>query len=48
MNLDIIGIAELHLTKTKNLELDGYSWFGKKRQFLHVNAKNGSGGVLLF
>ena len=45
MNLDILGIAETHLTKANNIDLDGYTWFGKNRQLLHVNARNGSGGV---
>ena len=31
LNHDIIGIAEAHLTKTNNIRLDGYSWFGKNK-----------------
>ena len=48
LNLNIIGIAESHLTKGQKIELEGYSWYGNNRQLLHVNARNGSGGVGFF
>ena len=48
LNLDIIGIAETHLTNNNVLELDGYKWFGNNRKNIHVRAKTGSGGVGFF
>ena len=45
LDLDIIGIAETHLTGSDVLEVQDYQWFGSNRQHIHVRARTGSGGV---
>lgn len=47
-DLDIIGIAETHLTGNNFLDMNGYVWFGHNRTNLHKKAKKGSGGVGIF
>ncbi|CAG2188375.1 unnamed protein product [Mytilus edulis] len=44
-NLDILGLAETHLTGDKVISVEGYQWFGLNRKHIHVRAKSGSGGV---
>ncbi|CAG2231612.1 unnamed protein product [Mytilus edulis] len=44
-HLDIIGIAETHLTGKNEIRINGYKWFGHNRTELHERAKKGSGGV---
>ena len=46
--MDVIGIAETHLKGNDVLYLPGYVWFGQNRQYVHVRAKKGSGGVGCF
>ena len=41
----IIGLAETQLVGNEQIDFDGYHWFGKNRQSLHLKAKVGSGGV---
>ena len=36
LDVDIIGIADTHLTGDTQLELSGYKWFGNNRKHLHV------------
>ena len=48
LDVDIMGIAETHLTSDTELELNGYKWFGNNRKHLHVRARTGSGGVGFF
>ena len=48
LDLDIIGMAETHLMNDKLLEIDGYSWFGNNRKYIHIKAKKGLGGVGMF
>jgi hypothetical protein len=45
LNLDVIGIAESHLSATTKLDIPGYKWFGQNREKIHPRAKCGSGGV---
>ena len=45
LDLDIIGIAETHLTGSDVLKVEEYRWFGSNRQNIHVRARAGSGGV---
>jgi len=42
---DIIGIAETHLLRSESINLQGYTWFGNNRKYIHKNANHGSGGV---
>ena len=44
-DLDIIGLAETHLTGTNTIEVPGYKWIGQNRTKIHPRAKKGSGGV---
>ena len=48
LNLDIIGVAEMHLKGSETLSLLRYVWFGQNRQKLHAKAKRGSGGIGCF
>ena len=48
LNLDIICIAETHLTGSNFLHFPGYRWIGSNRKGLHVRARTGSGGVGFF
>ena len=43
--MDILGIAESHLTGSNGISVDGYKWFGHNRRSIHVRAKCGSSGV---
>ena len=43
--MDILGIAESHLTGSDSINLDGYKWYGNNRKGIHVHARTGSGGV---
>lgn len=45
LEVDILGLAETHLSGSNVLDIDGYSWFGNNRKRMHVNARRGSGGV---
>ena len=45
LDLDIIGIAETHLSNTQVIEIDGYSLFGNNRSNINIRAKKGSGSV---
>lgn len=45
LDLDILGVAETHLTGRETLDVPGYVWFGHNRQDIHVNAVGGSGDV---
>ncbi len=45
LDLDIIGIAETHLTSGAVLDVDDYQWFGNNRHSIHMRARTGSGGV---
>ena len=45
LDLDIIRLAETHLRRCKNIEFDGYTWFGNNRKDIHRKAPKGSGGV---
>lgn len=45
LDLDIIGLAETHLTRDNKVEVSGYTWFGHNRSSLHFRARKGSGGV---
>lgn len=45
LQLDIIGIAETHLTGSSIVHFPGYKWFGNNRKGIHVRARTGSGGV---
>ena len=47
-DIDILGIAESHLTGHNNLDLDGFRWFRNNRKLIHRSARNGSGGVGFF
>ena len=48
-DIDIIGIAETHLTHDKGaINLPGYIWYGHNRDNIHRHAKVGSGGVGFF
>ena len=47
LNFDISGISESHLMKDETLSVEGYQWFGKNWDSLHVNARKGSGGGFL-
>ncbi|VDI31988.1 Hypothetical predicted protein [Mytilus galloprovincialis] len=44
-DLDILGLAETHLTGDNVISVEGYQWFGLNRKHIHVRAKSGSGGV---
>ena len=48
LDVDIMGLAETHLTSDTELELNGYKWFGNNRKHLHVRARMGPGGVGFF
>ena len=48
LGLDLIGVAETHLTGTHAAFMDGYIWIGQNRTRLHHRARSGSGGVGLF
>lgn len=45
LNYDIIGIGETHLLGSTSIDLQGFTFFGNNRKFIHRNAKHGSGGV---
>ena len=45
LNLDIVGVAETHLSPHDSLEIDGYKWYSHPRQSKHRHAKCFSGGV---
>jgi len=32
LNLDILGIAETHLTGNNTIEIDGFKWVGNNRE----------------
>ena len=44
-NLDVIGLAETHLTQGEGVETDNYTWFGHCRKTRHRRAVAASGGV---
>ena len=48
LNLDIICIAETHLLPGQSIDLINCFFVGHNRKRLHLNARNGSGGVCLF
>ena len=46
LNLDIVGLAETHLVNKKEINFEGYTWFGQNRTGLHnCKARRGSGGI---
>ena len=45
LNLDILCVAETHLTGNNVIDIDVFSWFGQNRENIHIRAKKGSGGV---
>lgn len=45
LNLDILCVAETHLTGNNVIDIEGFSWFGQNRENIHIRAKKGSGGV---
>jgi hypothetical protein len=45
LDVDMLCIAETHLTGAGILTVDGYTWIGQNRKRIHVRAKVGSGGV---
>lgn len=47
-NFDVFCISETHLTSNCDLQVDGYTWFGRNRKNKHVKARKGSGGVGAF
>ena len=44
MNIDILGVAESHLTGNAELHIDGYKWYGRNRA-KNKRAWSGTGGV---
>lgn len=48
LDLDITGLAETHLRRCENIEIDGYAWFGNSRTDVHKKAPKGSGGLGVF
>ena len=44
LNIDILGVAETHLTAREELNLKRYLWFGRNRKS-NMKAWTGSGGV---
>ncbi|CAG2186252.1 unnamed protein product [Mytilus edulis] len=45
VNADIFSICETHLKEIDEIEVDGYTWKGFNRQYIHRNAPKASGGV---
>ncbi|CAC5416256.1 unnamed protein product [Mytilus coruscus] len=45
VNADIFSIRETHLKEIDEIEVDGYTWKGFNRQYIHMNAPKASGGV---
>ncbi len=45
LNLDILGIAETHLSPSDKIDIKGYNWFNHPRKHKHRYAKSSSGGV---
>lgn len=46
-DIDIIELAETHITSSNEINFDGYSWFGNNETLLHANSKCGSGRIFL-
>ncbi|CAG2254513.1 unnamed protein product [Mytilus edulis] len=47
VNADIFSICETHLKEIDEIEVDGYTWKGFNRQYIHRNASYQSGEKLL-
>ena len=45
LNLDMVGLADSHLVNKKEMNFEGYTWFGQNRTGLHCKARRGSGGI---
>ena len=45
MDIDLLALAETHLISNNELRVAGYTWVGQNRTNIHINARNGSGGV---
>ena len=44
-DFDILCLSETHLKDGKNIDIQGFTWFGFNRTIRHVRAVRGSGGV---
>ena len=45
MDIDLLALAETHLISYNELRVAGHTWVGQNRTNIHINARNGSGGV---
>ncbi|CAC5360198.1 unnamed protein product [Mytilus coruscus] len=45
VNVDIFNICETHLKEIDKIEVNGYSWKGLNRQYIHRNTPKASGGI---